>query len=423
MRIAIRNGRIIDPANGVDREGDLCLADGRVVACDPSEFTAEREIDARGLVVCPGLVDLHARLREPGHEHKATIASETRAAAAAGITTLCCPPDTDPVVDTPAVAELIHQRAEQSAHARVAPIGALTRGLAGEQLSEMRALKDAGCAAVGNAEHTITNTRVMRHALEYAASLDLPVMLHSEDPWLAAAGAMHEGVLSARLGLAGIPGCAEVIAVGRDLVLIEQTGARAHFAHLSTARAAEMVAEARGRGLPVSADVTAHHLYLTETDVGEFDTLCHVRPPLRTQRDRDGLRAALTDGVISAISSDHQPHDRDAKLAPFGTSEPGISALETLLPLTLRLAEEGLLSLPEALACITQRPARILGLEAGTLAPGVAADVCIFDPKALWTVSETSLVSRGKNTPFLGWEMRGRVAYTLLGGRVVHESA
>lgn len=422
MRIAIRNGRIVDPANGVDREGDVFIADGYIISGTQSEFTAERDIDATGQVVCPGLVDLRARLREPGHEHKATIASETRAAAAAGITTLCCPPDTIPVIDTPAVAELIHQRAEQSAKARVVPIGALTPGLAGEQLSEMRALKDAGCPAVSNAEHAITNTRVMRHALEYAASLGLPVMLHSEDPWLATNGAMHEGVLSARLGLAGIPGCAEVIAVGRDLVLIEQTGVRAHFAHLSTARAAEMVAEARARGLPVTADVTAHHLYLTDTDVGEFNTLCHVRPPLRTQRDRDGLRAALADGVISAISSDHQPHDRDAKLAPFGTSEPGISALETLLPLTLRLADEGLLTLIEALGCVTHQPARILGLEVGSLAPGSHADVCVFDPAAIWTVGETSLMSRGKNTPFLGWEMRGKVTYTLLGGRVVHQS-
>lgn len=228
--------------------------------------------------------------------------------------------------------------------------------------------------------------------------------------------------MSTRMGLPGIPECAEVIAVGRELMLIEQTGVRAHFSQLSTARAVEMIAEARQKGLPITADVTAHHLYLTELDLAGFNSLCHVRPPLRTQRDRDGLRAALSDGVLTAVCSDHQPHDPDAKLAPFAATEPGISALETLLPLALRLADEGLCSRSDVIALLTCRPASVLGIEAGTLAPGAAADVCIFDPARRWTVGDGTLLSRGKNTPFRGWEMQGRVTHTLLGGGVVYEA-
>jgi dihydroorotase len=422
MKVIIRGGRVIDAAAGLDATAEVCIADGCIVAVGeiPDGFHADHSIDASQRIVCPGLVDLHARLREPGFEHKGTIASETRAAAAAGITTLCCPPDTDPVVDTPAAAQLIGRRAREAGCARVLPLGALTHGLKGEQLAEMAALHEAGCIAFGNARRPIANTLVMRRALEYAATLDLPVFLYPEDPWLAT-GCVHEGVVGARLGLAGIPDCAEVIGLARDLRLVEQSGVRAHFCQLSSARAVELVAEARARGLPVTADVAVHQLYLSEMDVDGFNARCHLRPPLRTQRDRDALRAGVARGAISAVCSDHQPHDADAKLAPFPVTEPGASSLETLLPLMLRLADEGVLSLSDALAKVTCEPARVLGIDAGTLTPGAVADVCIIDPARWWTVGQNTLTSRGKNSPFLGWELKGRVTQTLLAGKPVFE--
>lgn len=425
MNITIRGGRLIDPANNTDAVQDIHIADGKIAALGraPDGFMAEQEIDASGQVVCPGLIDLQARLREPGQKHKGSIASESRAAASAGITTLCCPPDTSPVIDNPAVAEQIRHRANEAGQTRVLPIGALTQGLEGLQLSSMQALHSAGCLVMGNARHAISNTLVQRRALEYASTLGLTVFLNSEDPWLGADGCIHEGAISTRLGLAGIPECAEVIAVGRDLMLVEQTGVRAHFGQLSTSRAAEMVAEARAKGLTVSADVSAHQLFLTEMDVAEFDSACHVRPPLRSQRDREGLRSALADGIISAICSDHQPHDRDAKLAPFASTEPGISALETLLPPSLKLVDEGVLSLSEAISRLTHGPATILGLETGQISVGAIADICIYDPKHHWQVTEEGLLSQGKNSPFLGWELSGKVRTTLLEGRIVYQAA
>ncbi len=423
MRISIENGRLIDPANGVDGALDLHIAGGQVAAIGtaPDGFGADRRIDAAGLIVCPGLVDLRARLREPGEEHKGSIASETRAAAAAGVTTLCMPPDTDPVVDTAAVAELIHQRAEAAGYARVLPLAALTQGLRGAQLGELAEMRRAGCVGVSNGLAPIADTNVLRRALEYAASHGLTVFLHPEDHWLAAGGRAHEGAISTRLGLPPVPEAAETVAVAQDLVLVEQTGVRAHFCGLSTARALQMIERAQGEGLPVSADVTAHHLHLTEMDLGFYNPNCHVRPPLRTQRDREGLRGGLRRGTLAAICSDHQPHDADAKLAPYSETEPGISALETLLPLTLRLVDDGVLDLARALACLTAAPARVLGVAAGSLAPGERADVCIFDPAREWTVEPQRLVSLGRNTPFSGWELRGRVVHTLLAGRPVYD--
>lgn len=422
MGLHIRGGRLIDPANNIDAIQDLFVVGGRIAATGtaPPGFIAKQVIDAKGQVVCPGLVDLRARLREPGHKHKGSIASETRAAVSGGVTTLCCPPDTDPVIDTPAVVELIHQRAELANRARIVPLGALTRGLLGEQLSEMSALKQAGCCGMSNALEPV-NAEVMRRAMEYAASYDLTVFLHAEDPALRGDGCVHEGIVGTRLGLPGIPESAETIAVARELQLTELTGVRAHFCQLSAARSATMIARARHDGLPVTADVSVHHLFLTEMDIGFFNSQCHVRPPLRTRRDLDGLRGAVRNGTISVICSDHQPHDVDAKLAPFPGSEPGISGIETLLPLTLRLVNDNLIPLSDAIAKLTCNPAGVLGIAAGSLGIGAAADICIFDPKQHWQLKADSMHSFGRNSPFLGWEFQGRVTHTLFGGNLVFQ--
>jgi dihydroorotase len=343
------------------------------------------------------------------------------AAAGAGVTTICCPPDTQPVIDTPAVAQLIAQTAQRVGKARVMPAGALTFGLGGEQISEMAALKHAGCPVMSHADRPIRNTLVMRRALEYAATFGLTVFLRPEDSDLRDNGCAHEGRVSTRLGLPGIPEAAETVALARDLALAEQTGARVHFRGLSCARAAEMLAQARDRHLPVSGDVSAHQLFLTEDDLLGFDSNCHVLPPLRTAADRAALRAAVARGDIEAVCSDHQPHDEDAKLAPFPATQPGISALETLLPLTLALVAEGAMGLSDAIARLTAGPARILGLPVGNLGVGMTADVCVFDPHTRWVVSTASLLSQGANTPFLGRELAGRTSWTLVSGRIVFE--
>jgi len=421
-RIRIHGGRVIDPAGNIDALQDVYIADGRVASIGgmPDGFTADLEIDAGNCIVCPGLVDIGARVREPGQEHKATIATESLAAASGGITTLCCPPDTDPVIDTPAVAELVRVRAEAAGMTRIVPLGALTRGLAGEQLSEMAALTRAGCAGVSNALRPLANTLVQRRAFEYAATFDLTVFLYANDDSLANHGCAHEGRVAARLGLPGIPEAAETAAVARDLALIEQTGVRAHFCRLTSGRAARMVARARFDGVPVTADVAAPYLFLSEVDISEFDSRCHLIPPLRTVEDRQQLREALQGGVISALCSDHQPHEPDAKLGPFPSTEPGISGLDTLLPLGLRLVAEQSLELRELIQRLTSGPAGILGLPYGTLAVGAAADVCIFNPELTWQLDSRSMRSHGRNTPFMGWEMKGRVTHTLLNGRLVY---
>ena len=424
MSLVIHGGRVVDPANNLDAVCDVYVDDRGFIAGvgqAPAGFRSGERLDAGGRIVCPGLIDLCARTREPGLEYKATIESETRAAVAAGITTLVCPPDTQPVIDTPAMAQMIQQRAWRFGLAFIHPLGALTRGLEGRRLADMEALDEAGCVGFSNALEPITDTLVLRRAMEYAASFGLTVFLHAEDPWLRNDGVVHEGEVGTRLGLAGIPETAEVVAVARDLALIEQTGVRAHFCQLSSARAVALVAAAQREGLPVSADVTAHHLHLTEHDIGFFNTQCHVRPPLRSREDKEGLRLALKSGVIGAVCSDHQPHEPDAKLAPFAESEPGVSALETLLPLTLKLVDEGVLTLNEAIAALTHKPAQIIGVDTGTLGVGATADICIFDPDAWWTLTPDKMVSRGHNTPFLGWELHGRVTHTLVGGEVVFQ--
>ena len=424
MRLHIANGRVIDPAHNIDARKDVYIANGNIIAVGtvPDGFIPDHEIDASNCIVCPGLVDLRAHFREPGQEHKATIASESRAAARAGITTVCCPPDTDPVVDTPAVATLIRRRAEETGITRIVPLGALTQDLQGQQISEMSALKDAGCVGVSNAMRPMSSLITMRRAMEYAATHDLTVFIHAEDPFLANNGCVHEGAVGTRLGLPGIPEAAETVAVATSLALIEQTGVRAHFSMISTARAVQMIARAQFDGLPITADASAHHLHLTEIDVLDFDSMCHVRPPLRTQRDCEGLRHGLAKKTLSAICSDHQPHEADAKLAPFSATATGISGLETLLPLSLRLVDDGIMTLPEVIARLTCMPARILGIDAGSLSPGNAADICIFDPQQYWTLTTQNMVSHGHNTPFLDWELKGLVTHTLLGGKLVYDT-
>ncbi len=422
QRVSIVNGRVIDPANRVDQVLDLHIEGRHILALgvQPRHFTPDTTIEARDLIVCPGLVDLSARLREPGHEHKATLSTETRAAASAGITTLCCPPDTNPVIDTPAMVTLVQERAQRLAHARVLPIGALTKNLDGEHLSEMAALQQAGCAALSNAERPLANTLVERRALEYAATFGIRVMLRSEDQHLRNNGCAHEGPVASRLGLPGIPVAAETVAVARDLALAEQTLCPIHFRGLSSARAAQSVALARQQRLPVTADVAIHQMHLTEMDVDGFNSNCHVNPPLRGFNDRQALREALADGIIGAICSDHQPHDADAKEAPFPSTAPGVSALETLLPLTLKLASEGVLGLSDAIARVTCGPADILGLDLGRLTPGCSADICVFDPERHWELNRERMWSAGQNTPFHGWEFTGRVTHTLFEGKIVY---
>jgi dihydroorotase len=418
--LQIQGGHLIDPANDVNEPKDLYIENGLVVAVgnQPKGFEADESIDARGKIVCPGFIDLGVHLREPGEEHKATICSEGKAAAKGGITTLICMPDTRPVIDTPAVWELIRRRAKACGNARVLAIGALTRSLEGEQLAEMGALQKAGCIAVSNYRQRMANTLVTRHALEYARTFDLPVILCSEDPHLKGDGCVHEGSIATRLGLPGIPSAAETVAIARDLALTEHTDSRSHFHTLSTGRAIEMIRQAKQGGAKLSADVAIHQLFLMDMDVDGFNADCHVNPPLRTQTDRDMLRQAVAAGDIEVICSDHQPHEADAKTEPFPLTAPGISGLETLLPLCLKLVEEHILDLPTAIARLTQGPAETLGLPLGRLDVGCSADICIFDPEEIWTLQPDEMISNGRNTPFANWEFRGKVTHTLFEGRL-----
>ncbi|WP_137819314.1 dihydroorotase [Pseudomonas sp. 2FG] len=423
MRIVILGARVIDPASGLDQLGDLYLQDGKIAAIGqaPAGFVAEQSIDAQGLVAAPGLVDLSVALREPGYSRKGSIASETLAAAAGGITSLCCPPLTRPILDTPAVAELILDRARAAGHTKVFPIGALSKGLAGEQLAELVALRDAGCVAFGNGLDSFKNNRTLRRALEYAATFDLCVVFHSQDHDLAEGGLAHEGATASFLGLPGIPESAETVALARDLLLVEQTGVRAHFSQLTSARGAQLIAEAQARGLPVTSDVALYQLILTDEALIDFSSLYHVQPPLRTAADRDGLRAAVRSGVIQAIASHHQPHEADAKLAPFGATEPGISSVELLLPLALSLVQDGLLDLPTLLTRLSIGPAQALRLPAGRLAVGQPADLVLFDPQASTLAGET-WYSKGENCPFLGHCLPGSVRYTLVDGHISYQA-
>ena len=424
MKIHIKNGRLIDPTNHIDALQDIYIAAGKIVAIGdmPEGFHANRVIDATGLVVCPGLVDLSARLREPGYEYKATLESEMQAAVAGGVTSLVCPPDTDPPLDEPGLVEMLKHRAKSLNQARVYPLGALTQKLAGERLTEMAELHDAGCIAFSHANVPLTDTNVLLRAMQYAATFGFTVWLRPQDAFIARDGVAHDGEVATRLGLAAIPSCAETIALAGMLTLARETGARLHICRLSTREGVALIRAAKAEGLPVTCDVAIHHAHLSEMDIGFFDANCHLIPPLRSQRDRDALRTALVDGTVDALCSDHAPVDDDAKLLPFAEAEPGATGLELLLPLTLKWAKELKVSLSAAIAKITAEPTQILALNNGHLGVGQPADVCIFDPEQYWKIEPASLKSQGRNTPFLGMELQGKVRYTLVEGHVVYEA-
>jgi len=417
MSLWIRGGRLIDPANNIDTVTDLHVRDGKVAAIGSCTDNDAPAIDATGLIVCPGLVDLSVSLRK---QQKNSISRETRAAAAGGITSVCCQPNSSPVIDSASVATLLQDLARQGGFCNVWPIGALTQGLAGSQLSEMGALKDAGCISMSNLRAPFENTRVLLRCLEYAASYDVTVFFNAVEHALADDGCVHEGPYATRLGLKGIPETAETVALTRDLLLIEQTGVRAHFGQLSCARSVELIANAQAKGLAVTADVAIHHLFGTDADIQNFNSLNHIQPPLRTETDRLALQQGVQEGIISAICSHHQPHEMAAKMAPFAATEPGISGLDTLLPQALKLVASQLMSLEELIARLTIGPARAANLKAGSLGVGDIADICIFDSNKNWQVSPSTLHSSGHNTPLMGSNLTGRVQHTLLAGRRVH---
>ncbi len=424
MKIHIKNGRLIDPKNKFDGVTDLYLAAGKVAGIGqaPEGFHANREIDASNLVVCPGFIDLAARLREPGYEYLATLESEMQAAVAGGVTSLVCPPDTEPVLDEPGLVEMLKHRAKSLNQAHVYPLGALTQGLAGKVLTEMAELHDAGCIGFAHADAPLIDTTLLMRAMQYAATFGFTVWLRPQDPFLANGGIAHDGEVATRLGLAGIPACAETIALSTIITLMRETGARVHICRLSSRDSVELIRQAKAQGLPITCDISINHAHLCDRDIGYFDANANLIPPLRDQRDRDALRAGLDSGIVDALCSDHTPVDENAKQVPFGEAEAGATGLELLLPLTLKWASENKILLIEALAKITSAPARILGLDAGHLSVGHNADLCLFDPSADWRVVANALKSQGKNTPFLGYAMLGKVHMTLVSGHVVYEA-
>ncbi|MFM7294606.1 MAG: dihydroorotase [Burkholderiales bacterium] len=426
MRLEIRNGRLIDPSgsnDGRDERATLYV-DGAIIAAvgsqAPDGFMADKIVDAAGKIVAPGLVDLCARLREPGYEHKATLESELMAASAGGVTSLVCPPDTEPVLDEPGLVEMLKRRGWTLNQARIYPLGALTAGLKGETLAEMLELAEAGCIGFFQADRPIVDTSVLYRAMQYAATYGFTIWLRPEDAFLARGGIAHDGEVAARLGLAAIPTSAESVAIATICTLMRETGARVHLARLSSAAGVELVRRAKAEGLPVTADVGVHHLLLTDCDIGYFDSQYRFSPPLRSPSDRDALSAGVVDGTINAICSDHTPTDEDEKNVPFGEATPGASGLEMLLPLALKWAEHANIPMSTALARITVNAAQVLGKSQGRLVAGAPADVCIFDPRAFWAVTRETLVSQGKNTPYLAREMQGKVTHTICAGRLVY---
>ncbi len=434
MKIIIKNGRLIDPASGLDRVGDLAIANGRIVGLgEVADFGADRTLDASGLIVAPGLVDLCARLREPGHEHEGLLESELAAAAAGGVTSLVCPPDTDPVLDEPGLVDMLKFRARKLSRCRLFPLGALTRGLAGQQLTEMAELTESGCIGFSQAEQPIQDTLVLSRALLYAATYGYTVWLRPQDAYLSG-GVAASGSVATRLGLSGVPVTAETVALHTIFELMRSTGARVHLCRLSSAAGVALLRAAKAEGLAVTADVSINSLHLSDVDIGYFDSAMRLTPPLRQGRDRDALRAALADGTLDALVSDHMPVTADEKAVPFAEATPGATGLELLLSLALRWAQDSGLPLAKALAVVTAEPVRVLGpalgslaASAGRLVDGGVADVCVFDAGRSWGVTPEALVSQGKHTPFefsrSGFELPARVRYTLVAGHLAHEAA
>jgi dihydroorotase len=433
MKVLIKNGRVIDPASGFDAVGDVAIAGGRIVSLQTPgpDFHANKTIDASGCIVAPGLIDLSARLREPGHEHEGMLESELAAAVAGGITSVVCPPDTDPVLDEPGLVEMLKFRAEKLHQSRVFPLGALTRALKGEALTEMVELTEAGCVGFSQAEVPMDNTQVLLRALQYAASFGYSVWLRPQEMHLGK-GVAASGALATRLGLSGVPVIAETIALHTIFELMRSSGARVHLCRISSAAGLALVAEAKAQGLPVTCDVSINSLHLTDADIGYFDSRMRLQPPLRQQRDRDAIRQGLADGTIDALVSDHMPVDEDAKTLPFAEAEPGATGLELLLSLSCKWGMDsgkGDAGLMRALAVLTCEPARVLGTALGTLqasagklVKGGVADICVFDPVAEWTVEPGALRSQGKHTPFSGYQLPSRVRYTLVGGQLAYQA-
>jgi len=431
MNILVTHGRVVDPASGTDRQADIAIADGRIAGIGsgiPAGFKAGRTLDATGCIVAPGLVDLAARLREPGYEHEGMLESEMAAAVAGGVTSLVCPPDTDPVLDEPGLVEMLKFRAEKLQGARLFPLGALTRGLAGGVLTEMAELTEAGCVGFSQADVPLADTQVLQRAMLYASTFDYAVWLRPQDRDLGK-GVAASGALATRLGLAGVPVAAETIAIFTIVELMRSTRARVHLCRLSSAAGLALVRAAKAEGLPLTCDVSINSLHLCDTDIGYFDSRARLNPPLRQQGDRDALSAALADGTIDALVSDHTPVEADAKNLPFAESEPGATGLELLLPLALQWGERSGAGLVRALEAITAAPARLLpaaatdaatGAGIGRLAVGGPADLCIFDPAVEWQVTPEALRSQGKYTPFAGYAVQGRTRHTIVAGRVVH---
>ncbi len=422
MNIHIKNGRLVDPKNSIDAQLDVFIAEKHVAAIGkaPPGFVAEQVIDAAGLIVMPGLVDVAARLREPGYEYRATLESEMDAAMAGGVTSLACPPDTDPPLDEPGLVEMLKHRARSLNQARVFPVGALTYGLKGEELTEMIELTEAGCKAFSQADALLNDTRVLMRAMQYAATFGYRVWLRPQDAFLAKDGVAHDGEVATRFGLPAIPVVAETIALSTMLQLARETGVKLHVCRISSAEGVEMVRIAKSQGLAVTCDVSMNHVHLTEMDIGFFDSNCHLMPPLRSLRDKAALRQGLLDGTIDAICSNHSPVDEDAKLLPFAEAEAGATGMELLLPLVLKWAGEEKIPLLDALARVTINPAQLLGVKMGHLSVGAHADVCVFDPAAAWKVEPSALKSQGKNTPFNGYTMQGRVRHSIVEGHLAY---
>ena len=431
MKILIKNGRVIDPASKFDAVCDVAIAGGRIVSIGQTapDFAASKTIDASGCVVAPGLIDLSARLREPGYEHEGMLESELAAAVAGGITSLVCPPDTDPVLDEPGLVEMLKFRAEKLHQSRVFPLGALTRGLQGEALTEMVELTESGCVGFSQAEVPLASTQVLMRAMQYAASFGYSVWLRPQELHLGK-GVAASGPLATRLGLGGVPVAAETIALHTIFELVRATGARVHICRISSAAGVALVAQAKAEGLAVTCDVSINSLHLTDADIGYFDSRMRLDPPLRQQRDRDALRKGLFDGTIDALVSDHTPVDEDAKTLPFAEAEPGATGLELLLSMALKWGDEnGKGGLMRTLEVLTSAPANVLGASLGTLAlsagqlvKGGVADVCVFDPAAEWTAEPSALRSQGKHTPFSSHLLPGKVRYTLVGGHLAFQS-